>query len=424
MGNSGINASLLLNSRGARVMVTDSQNIPAVRSARARLESMGIESEIGGHTQEFIRGSELVVVSPGVEESSQALLWAKEYRIPVIGEMELGYRFCKGSIIAITGTNGKSTVTSLTGQILRDGGRKTITCGNIGNSLCGEIDRIGKDTIVVLEVSSFQLERTEAFKPHIAVILNITDDHLDRYAAFEDYFNEKLKVFKNQGSDDILILNYDSENLRPLAGLARSEVIFFSRLRDGAGPYLSRMKLKGLHNIENVIVSALIGRLCGIPEESIERTVEGFGGLPHRFETVSIIGGVEYIDDSKGTTVDSTRRALESCDRPVVLIAGGKDKFGSYDAVRDIVRRKVKGLILIGEAGPRIKTSLLSCTDIKDASDMREAVRMARDAAAEGDIVLLSPMCSSFDMFSSYKERGEVFRKAVLALQSPEASRI
>jgi len=422
LGNSGVNAALLLKSRGAAVRATDSGDSPAVKDAAKKLEDSGVEVETGKHTEDFIKGSSLVVVSPGIEESSTAVKWAVKYRIPVIGEMELGYRFCKGRIIGITGTNGKSTVTTLIGEMLKDAGLDTVVCGNIGNSLCGEIPRIREDTWVVLEVSSFQLERIEKFRPHIAIILNIRDDHMDRYTRFADYFNEKLKIFLNQGKNDFLILNKDAEELATIANGCRaglnppySKILFYSRRENKNDVY--KMKLKGLHNVENVLASGVAAKLAGVSEGSIKKTVSNFRGLAHRFETVATIDGVEYIDDSKGTTVDSTYRALESCESPVILIAGGKDKHSDYGAAKGIAGRKVKRLILIGEAAGAIRKALSGAVAMEDAKDMDDAVLRARDAGVSGDVVLLSPMCSSFDMFSSYKERGEVFSRAVKRLK-------
>jgi UDP-N-acetylmuramoylalanine--D-glutamate ligase len=436
LGNSGLNAALLLKGAGASVRVTEGADNALVRKNAAILDDKGVAHELGRHTKDFIEGSELVVVSPGVEDSSPAVKWANELNVPIIGEMELGYMFCKGRVIAITGTNGKSTVTTLIGEMLKDGGKDTIVCGNIGNSLCGEIGRIKKGTWVVLEVSSFQLERIVDFKPAIAIILNITDDHMDRYNKFEQYFNEKLKVFKNQDKKDLLILNRDAKELNGLEKKTRSKVLYYSRLSEANGSFLkgnsialaagskeedvcalSDIKLKGLHNIENVLVCALAAALAGVKPASMKNTIKNFTGLRHRFETVSVIDGVEYVDDSKGTTVDSTLRALESCSRPVILIAGGKDKNSDYSIIKHAVKDRVRCLVLIGEAKNRIKDILGSVVQTREAATMQEAVELSRSLAKADDIVLLSPMCSSFDMFKNYKERGDVFKKAVLGLR-------
>jgi UDP-N-acetylmuramoylalanine--D-glutamate ligase len=441
LGNSGVNAALLLSKHGAKVFATDAGISAELKKSRTKLEAKKINVELGAHTEAFIKGSELVVVSPGVEDSSLALKWALEHKIKIIREMELGYLFCKGRIIAITGTNGKSTVTTLIGEILKDSGKDTVVCGNIGNSLCGEAAKIKKDTWVVLEVSSAQLERIEKFKPHIAIILNITDDHMDRYKNFYEYFNHKMKIFANQDRDDLLILNYDAENLRNLKGLAGSSVLFYAKARLAANSYeisayvrdewiccifgkgekeiihINDIKLKGLHNLENVIVSSLVGMIAGVAARSIRDTVRKFTGLAHRFETVDIVEGVEYIDDSKSTTVDSTKRALESCSKPVILIAGGKDKHSDYSAVKNVVEDKARHVVLIGEAAGAIKKALIERALIHEAGDMDEAVEMSSKLAKEGWVVLLSPMCSSFDMYKNYKERGNKFKEAVSKLK-------
>jgi UDP-N-acetylmuramoylalanine--D-glutamate ligase len=378
-------------------------------------------------------------LSPGVEDDSPPVRWAEELGIPLIGEMELGFRLCRGRIIAITGTNGKSTVTALTGAILKGAGLKTVVCGNIGNALCGEIDRITERHWVVLEVSSFQLERIDRFKPHISIILNVTDDHQDRYPDFRRYFNEKLKIFKNQDRRDCLILNYDASGLKGLKERSKAKVLFYSKYQRTNGAYtqdgrivcvangaeeeicdISDVKLKGLHNLENVLASVLAATLAGADAQAIKSAVRSFKGLEHRFEPVDVIGDVEFVDDSKGTTVDSTMRALESSAKAVVLIAGGRDKRSDYTVIRDMVKKKVRHLVLIGEAKDRIASSLGGIVPISEAETMDEAVQISFRLASPGETVLLSPMCSSFDMFKDYKERGRAFKEAVAMLSKKE----
>jgi len=445
LGNSGVNAAILLSGAGASVWVTDCRDTPEIRDAIKDFAARDIKVELGRHTKGFIVGSDLVVVSPGIEDSSPPLGWAAELHIPVIGEMELGYRFCDGKIIAITGTNGKSTVTALIGEILKRKGCDAVVCGNIGNSLCGEILRIKEKTWVVLEVSSFQLERIEHFKPRIAVILNVTDDHLDRYKDFDEYFRTKLKIFANQSRDDVLILNHDAVTLKGIDDIAPSRVFRYSkssnlaafgedcvyvkdaevmRFANGREERIFPVRdipLKGLHNLENVLAAALTCSIAEIDYSSIGSAVAGFMGLPHRVETVDIINGVEYIDDSKGTTVDSTYRALESSSAPVILIAGGRDKNSNYSLMRELVRDKVRCIILIGEAKDKIKKALGDVVETREAKTMYEAVELARGLAVRGCAVLLSPMCSSFDMFRDYKQRGEAFRDAVKRVRTVPA---
>jgi len=437
LGESGLAAALLLDDRGARVKVTEEADTEDVRRNIERLEHRGIEVEAGAHTKDFIAGSDLVVASPGVEDAAPPIRWATEERIPVIGEMELGFRFCEGRIIGITGTNGKSTVTTLIGEILSDAGFTTVVCGNIGNALSGEVDRITKDHWVVLEVSSFQLERIEAFRPAIAIILNITDDHQDRYADFRQYFNEKLKIFLNQKRGDHLILNGDAPYLKAVGDGASSQVdvltysargtangafvkdgsIFVAaqgRAREAAR--VDDILLKGSHNVENVLASCLAGALAGADVRSMRSALGKFKGLAHRCETVGIVRGVTFVDDSKGTTVDSTLRALESSETPVVLIAGGRDKRSDYSVVREAVKKKVKALVLIGEARGKIRAALGDLAQTVDAKTMEEAVASAFALASRGEAVLLSPMCSSFDMFKNYSQRGAAFVEAVKGL--------
>lgn len=436
LGNSGLNAALLLHDNGAVVNVTDSEDTSSVRAKARILKAKGVDVQIGAHNEDFLKRSSLIVISPGVCKTSLPVRWATDRGVPVIGEMELGYRFCKGKIIAVTGTNGKSTVTSLVGAILKEAGMDTVVCGNIGNSLCGEIARIDEKTRVVLEVSSFQLETIDMFKPSIALILNITDDHMDRHAGFDEYYRMKERVFSNQDEKDTLIFNYDAANLKPFSGKARSAVLYYSRLQKTPGSYAigegifcayggrerkimsaSEVRLKGLHNLENVLASILVSAVCGADDASIRKAISSFNPLAHRFQTIDTIDGVEYIDDSKGTTVDSVRRALESCNKKVILIAGGMDKKSDYSVIKDTVRRKTKHLVLIGAAKDAIRKALPDTVPTHEAHDMSEAVNMAASLAKEGDAVLLSPMCSSFDMYSSYKERGEVFTRAVNRLK-------
>ncbi len=438
LGNSGLSAAMALDDLGAFVRVTEKADNPDIRNNIERLEHRDIGIEIGGHTKSFIEDSALLVLSPGVPDDSPPVVWAEALKIPIISEMELGYRLCRGRMIAITGTNGKSTVTTLVGNILKEAGFKTVVCGNIGNALSGEVGRITKDHWVALEVSSFQLERAAEFRPAISVILNITDDHQDRYPGFKRYFDEKTKIFRNQEKDDMLVLNYDALNLRGLkeAFRPKAEVLFYSRLEPVNGAFVkdgkifcvakgvqkeicgvNDIKLKGSHNLENVLAAVLAATLAGANADSVQDAIKKFAGLPHRFETVAVINGVKFVDDSKGTTVDSTIRALESGrENKVVLIAGGRDKNSDYTAIREMVKRKVKHLVLIGEAKDRIKKAVSDLAPASEAGTMEEAVDISFNLSRRGEMVLLSPMCSSFDMFRDYRHRGDAFKAAVMRL--------
>ncbi len=436
LGNSGLNAAILLDEIGAYVRVTDNSDNDDIRSNVERLEHRNIEIELGSHTRPFFEESDLVVLSPGADDSSPAVKWAKELKIPITGEMELGCRFCKGKIIAITGTNGKTTVTELTGNILKDANMEVVVCGNVGNSLCGEVERITPRHWVVLEVSSFQLERIGNFRPHIAVILNVTDDHLDRHGSFGTYFDTKLKTFANQRKEDTLVLNHDAKNLRDLEERAPSKVFFYSKFDEVKGAFtrggklfcnvgdierevcsIEDIRLKGLHNLENVLASSLIAVLAGARASSIRMGVRGFEGLEHRLQTVDTIDGVEFVNDSKSTTVDSTLRALEAMPGRILLIAGGRDKNSDFGVLRDTITEKVKALILLGEAKEKIRDFIDGSVSTYMVNTLEEAVKEARQLAESGDCVLLSPMCASFDMFKNYKERGEFFKRAVRNLK-------
>lgn len=460
LGNSGVGSALLLNRIGAIVSVTDNSDNENVRKNAKLCEQKYIEVEIGKHTNGFLSGTELLVVSPGIEKPSPPIHYAMENHIPIISELELGFLFCNAPIVAVTGTNGKSTVVSLLGEILARAGFSVNVCGNIGNSLSGEIysalsadtmgssgtcqkGEIDRKTIVILETSSFQLEWIESFRPKISAILNVTEDHLDRYRNFEDYLAAKKRIFENQKADDITILNYDDKNLRDFAdsGKIASRVFYFSTRGKIRGIYLdkgdikiflkNRIKslfkldagltqplwtgigLKGEHNVENILASTLIATLLGADKHSIEKAVKDFTPLAHRFEKVTTIEGIEFIDDSKATNVDSTYRALLSLEKPTILIAGGKDKNLSYEKVIPAVKNNVKKIVLIGETKHKIRDIFKGFVAVEEKDSLEEAVEAAYRNASYGDCVLLSPMCSSFDMFRDYKHRGEVFRTAV-----------
>lgn len=439
LGNSGMTSALLLCEQGAIVSVTDRSDTGDIRKNARALEEKYAEIELGKHTENFLEGTELFVVSPGVEESSLPLRYADERKIPVISELELGYHFCKAPIVAVTGTNGKSTVVSLLGGILRASGIDARVCGNIGNALSGEVGKMEKRAVVVLEVSSFQLERIMSFRPKIAIILNAARDHLDRHRSFGDYLAAKKRIFENQEDPDVTILNYDDRDLRGILDpkRAKSKVLYFSAKKKVEGAYLEKgcvktflekrakplfrlegMRLEGHHNVENVLAAALAARLLGADRASAEKAVKEFAPLKHRFERVAAVKGVEFINDSKATNVDSARRAIESIRKKGILIAGGKDKNLSYgDAVPDI-KKKIKKVILIGEASRKMKEAFGKAVPVEETGSLEAAVTAAFESAADGDCVLFSPMCSSFDMFKSYAERGEVFKRAVAKLKT------
>lgn len=392
----------LLYDLGADVCVTDKNDSEAVRSTRALLKSSRIKSELGGHSKEFIEGRDLAVISPGVPETSSAVAWARQAKIPVISEIEVASMLCPADIIAITGTNGKTTVTTLVGKILREDKRRVFTCGNIGNPFCAEVAKMEAGDFVSLEVSSFQLEAIKAFKPKVSVILNLSRNHLDRYDNMQEYLAAKKRIFLNQDEGDYLVLNYDDPAVRGLAENARPKAVYFS-------------KEQGLNPNQSAVLA--VGGILGIEKGLIFGVFKEFKGVEHRLEYVADINGVKFINDSKATTVDAAVWALENVAGPIVLIAGGREKGNDYGFILESLRKKVKEVILIGEAAGRIKDAFSGIAPVSGAGSMQEAVEKSQEAAKAGDSVLLSPMCKSFDMFSDYEERGRVFKEAVRKLK-------
>ncbi|NOX97795.1 MAG: UDP-N-acetylmuramoyl-L-alanine--D-glutamate ligase [Nitrospirae bacterium] len=437
LGKSGLAAAQLLIDRGAEVTVTDKFSGEAIGKRAGKLKERGIKIEVGQHGQEAIEGADLIVVSPGVPPDSLSFTIAREKGIPLIGELELGCYWCEAPIIAITGTNGKSTTVTLIGEMLRAGGRRVNVAGNIGNPFCGEVGKLSKDVLAVVEVSSFQLETIKDFKPFIAVILNVSADHLDRYDnSFSRYLKVKQRLLSNQGTKDFAVLNADDDNLckdDSSHSKAEAETFFFSRkrqLRKGVfveeGKIIFReggksqvilacdeLGIKGTHNLENALAATAVALICKVDPRIIAQVLTQFSGLPHRSEFVDEIGGVKFINDSKGTNVGAVVRCLEGLKGQIILIAGGRDKGGDYSILRELVEEKVKALILLGEVKDKIKKALAGTTSIKEVDSMEDAVRVSYSLAVKGETVLLSPACSSFDMFKDFEERGRVFKEAV-----------
>lgn len=442
LGKSGEESARFLHSRGARVSVSESARIDSIQQpALEWIEGNKIPFEAGGHKVETFLGADLIVVSPGVPLDVPALLAARRAAIPVIGEIELAARFITRPIIAVTGTNGKSTTTCMIGHILSKSGKAAFVGGNIGRPLIGYVSGEQKEDFVVAEISSFQLDTTRSFRPKVALLLNITEDHLDRYASFAHYTASKFSIFSNQTSLDAAILNRDDPIVMQGADSISAQVATFGH-GDGfdQGAYvtgkelicrlsgaeevcsLEKLALTGKHNLENTMAAVLAARLSGCAPSSVQEALVTFKGLHHRTEFVCDVGGVSFYDDSKGTNVGSVVKSLAGFERPVILIAGGRDKGGSYDVLREPVRQKVKTLILIGEARQKIREALGDLTRTLEAASMSEAVRTAFSESASGDVVLLSPACSSFDMFRSYVERGDIFQRAALELKEPPQS--
>ncbi len=405
LARSGVACANLLYELGAQVVVSDHQDNEETRRNILKLKSKKIEVELGRHTQGFIKNRDLVVISPGVPMQAVPVRWAGDLGIPVISEIELAWLLCPATIIAVTGSNGKTTVTTLIGRILEAAGKKVFVCGNIGSPFSAEVEKMQADDFVSLEVSSFQMESIQKFKPKISVILNFSPNHLDRYHDLREYLEAKKRIFMNQDKTDYLVLNYDDPVLRGLAGGINPQTVYFSGKED--------------LNPNQAAVLA-VGSILRIDAGVILSVLKDFKGIEHRMEYVSEINRIKFINDSKSTTTDSALWALRNILEPVILIAGGKDKGLDYSVILDLGRKKIKEAVLIGEAAPKIEQALTGSIPVDRANSLEEAVKKAYHKAEPGDCVLLSPMCSSFDMFSNYEERGVRFKKAVLGLVGKE----
>ncbi len=444
LGKSGVASALFLAERGAKVAVSDAKSPEQLRQEIPILLDQGISVETGQHGERTFRDQDLIVISPGVPFDVPQLVQARARGIPVIGEVELAARFLKGRIVAITGSNGKTTTTTLAGEILSAGGRKALVGGNIGTPAITFAGQATDDTWIVLEISSFQLETIETFHPHIAVVLNVTPDHLDRHGSFENYAAAKARIFQNQTAADFAVLNADNEPCPAMASAARGQLRWFSRIKevtngafarggqivwcDGGGEReimpAGEIGLKGAHNLENVLAAVCVGMLAGIQSEQIRHAVAEFKAVEHRLEYVATIRGVEYYNDSKATNVDATIKALESFPGRIHLILGGKDKGSDYSVLNSLLRDRVKRVCTIGAAATKIESQIQG-TEIVSAGTLESAVKRASEAAMPGDVVLLAPACASFDQFDSYEHRGRVFKSLVEQLaRSQERERV
>ena len=414
------------------VSTTEVRSREEMKGAAQELEGMDITMEWGGHCRETFLKQDLIVVSPGVDLAVEPIQEAMKKGVRVISEIELAYRFIDVPLIAVTGTNGKTTTTLLIGEMLKEDGKRVGVGGNVGEPLILFADGRNQWEVLVAEISSFQLEAIEAFRPRFTVLLNITEDHLDRYPRYADYIDAKSRIFVNMTSQDVAILNRDDPIVMTLAENVSARKIFFSlkerlnegafsngksitlRLASGEEDYsLATTPLKGVHNVENMMAALTAARLSGCSKKAIETVLNRFKGLEHRVEFVREIDGVRYYNDSKGTNVGSVVKSLQGFSEPLILIAGGKDKNGDLRSLKELIQHRVKRLILIGEAKERMARELGGLTDTVSATTLEEAVLLARQSAKRGEVVLLSPACSSFDMFKDYKERGRVFKEAV-----------
>jgi UDP-N-acetylmuramoylalanine--D-glutamate ligase len=423
-GRSGVAAANFLSGREVEVLITDSQPeaaLPFVAGLSKRVPRI-----LGAHPDSMLDGADLVVLSPGVPTTLPLLDAARTRDIPIISEIELAFRHLKGTVIAITGSNGKSTTTALIGEILRQADMNPVVAGNIGDPLVAAIDSNPRH--YVIEISSFQLETVESFRPQIALLLNITPDHMDRYATIEEYAAAKNRIFRNQQGSDVAIVNADDP--RTNTPPTRARVQRFSATRK-ADAYLdgdslvagdsrisrSALRIEGAPNVENALASWLAARAAGVGDDAVEKAFRSFQGLPHRMRLVRELAGVRYVNDSKGTNVDATLKSLEGMpDKSVFIILGGKDKKGEFERLRDLVGRKAKQVLTIGSAASRIEEALQGAAEIVTTGDLATAVGHAKARAKSGDVVLLSPACASFDQYRNFEHRGQHFEELVNAL--------
>jgi UDP-N-acetylmuramoylalanine--D-glutamate ligase len=437
LGRSGVAAAQCLKERGASVTVADTAPEQELGGNAQIMREMGIRIELGPHRIETFERADLIVVSPGVPHDIPPLRRAKEKGISLFGEMEIAFRFIREPVVAVTGTNGKTTTTELLGAMLAKSGLKVFVGGNIGNPLIGYVGRTEKADIIVVEVSSFQLDTIETFRPGIGILLNITPDHLDRYQDFNAYAMAKARIFENQKENDRAVLNGDDPFIIRLCRNVRSKKMIYCYGDDCKGKIkadaritdkhiridlnqdcrgsldLTDTNLLGRHNLENVAAASLATLAAGGSFEGIQSAIDDFRGLSHRLEFVETIGGVQFFNDSKATNVDAVAKALEVFSRPVILIMGGRNKESDFHLLQKPIQDHVRRIVVMGEAKEDIKTSLAGVAPMAIATTMEDAVLQAYGFAAPGDVVLLSPACASFDMFSNYADRGESFCRMV-----------
>jgi UDP-N-acetylmuramoylalanine--D-glutamate ligase len=437
LARTGVATSFFCAARGARVTATDSRTESEIGEAIAKLRAAGVELELGSHRQKTFLEQDLIVPSPGVPADAPHLQAARAKGVTIWSEIELAYRFLKGRLIGITGSNGKTTTTSLVEHILKTAGMQTILAGNIGTPLIACVEAMKDDTSTVVELSSFQLELIDTFRPNIGVLLNLTPDHLDRHHTMDAYGAAKARLFENQTGEDAAVLNADDTATTPYAP-SLPRVYWFSRKhrvaegaylsggeivfrQDGAEEILLKLKdipLAGAHNVENVLAAATAARLAGAAASAIAKGVRSFAGVEHRLEFVSEIGGVRYYNDSKATNVDATLKALDAFPGRILIILGGKDKASDYTVLQKPLREKAILALLIGAAAEKIEKQISGSVALERAETLERAVETASHAAQRGDVVLLAPACASFDQFQNYEHRGRVFKDLVKQLET------
>jgi UDP-N-acetylmuramoylalanine--D-glutamate ligase len=435
---SGVAVIKFCLARDARVSVSDSASADALKPELESLRGGDVDYELGGHRTKTFLAADLIVVSPGVPLSIEPIREAQRKNIEVISEVELASRFLKGRIVAITGSNGKTTSTTLAGKVFGESGFPARVGGNIGTPLISLVDSSTEETVTVAEISSFQLEAIPTFRPNVGVLLNVTPDHLDRYASFEEYASFKRALFKNQRKEDWAVLNADDPVSAKFSRGLSGRVWWFSQKKvlaegcffaDGwiqvahAGETITVMArnqipMLGAHNVENCLAVVSAAAILGADYKNVARAIAGFEGVEHRLEFVADIRGVKYYNDSKATNVDATMKALESFPGNVILILGGKDKGSDYTVLSSLLRERVKQVLLIGAAAEKIQKQLAGVIPLEQCGNLETAVAMTPSLAVAGDIVLLAPACASFDQFSNYEHRGQVFKQWVRSLKS------
>ncbi len=446
LGKSGVAAARFLKGHGARVTVSDTRSAASIAELAPLLDE-GIMVEAGSHGLLTFRRQDLIVVSPGVSPAVPELRRVRSLGMHIIGELELGMLFLEGETLAITGSNGKTTTTALVGEIFAASGRPTLVGGNIGRPVSAMVGESTPETWNILEASSFQLETIETFRPRIAVVLNITPDHLDRHGSFENYVAAKARITENQKGDDFLVLNAENAQTQLLAAGSRAQIFWFSPRRqvkqgtfvhgesiyfrpaEGAAPEpvmpVTEIPLAGAHNVENVLAAVCAARLAGIPAEVIRRAVGAFKAVEHRLELVRELNGVRYFNDSKATNMDATAKALAAFPQGIHLILGGKDKDSDYSTLLPLLHERAKTVITIGSAAEKIEMHLAGFPKIERTETLDRAVAYAYTKGEPGDVVLLSPACASFDQFENFEVRGRAFKQLVTQLEtSPEEKRV
>jgi UDP-N-acetylmuramoylalanine--D-glutamate ligase len=439
LARTGVGTALFCAARGARVTATESRSEAQIGESVAKLRSAGVALELGGHVERTFVEQDLIVPSPGVPADFPQLVAARKAGVKIWSEIELAYRFLNGSLVGITGSNGKTTTTALIEHILRGAGLSTLLAGNIGTPLISVVEDTKKNSVTVVELSSFQLELIDAFRPNIGLFLNLTPDHLDRHHTLKAYGDAKARIFENQTADDAAILNADDSASAAYAP-SKPQVYWFSRKqRVAQGAYLrgeevllridgedhtvlrrGEIPLPGAHNLENVLAATIATKLAGAAVPAIASGVRSFAGVEHRLEFVADVNGVRYYNDSKATNVDATLKALDAFPGRILIILGGKDKGSDYTVLQQPLREKAILALLIGAAAEKIEGQIKGSVAIERASTIDRAVEIASHTARSGDIVLLAPACASFDQFENYEQRGRVFKDLVRGLKDME----